>query len=130
MNPEDSASKKDLEGLQGTWSLLSAIEDGKCLAENKVKQTMIVIKDDTFRFPELAEVATSRKGTFKLNATKKPKQMNTISTKKEVMLCIYELDGDRYKVCFAPAGKPRPSKFASKPGSGHILQVWERKKKK
>ena len=26
MNTEDSATKKDLEGLQGTWSLVSAME--------------------------------------------------------------------------------------------------------
>jgi uncharacterized protein (TIGR03067 family) len=54
--------------------------------------------------------------------------MDTISTEKEVKLGIYELDGDRYKVCFAPAGKPRPSEFASKPGSGSLLQAWKRKK--
>ena len=53
--------------------------------------------------------------------------MDTISTKKEVMLGIYELDGDHYKVCFAPTGKPRPSEFASRPGSGNFLQVWKRK---
>jgi len=129
MNPEDSATKKDLEGLQGTWSLLSAMEDGKSLAEDKVKQTTIVIKDDTFRFPQLAEDATSNAGTIKLDATKKPKQMDTVSTEKEVMLGIYELHGDNYKVCFAPAGKPRPNELTSKPGSGYILQVWERQKK-
>ena len=128
-NPQDPASKKDLEGLQGTWKLVSATEDGKALPEDKVKKTTIVFKDDTFLFPELAEHATSRAGTIKLDATKKPKEMDAISTKKEVMLGIYELDGDSYKVYFAPAGKPRPGEFASKPGSGHILQVWERKKK-
>src|SRR5262245_59753135 len=115
-DPKDAASKKDLEGLQGTWKLVSAVRDGKALPDDKVKQTTIVIKDDAFRFPELAEDATSREGTFKLAATKTPKQMDTISTKKEVMLGIYELDGDRHKVCFAPAGKPRPSEFDSKPG--------------
>ena len=128
-NPQGPASKQDLKGLQGTWKLLSAMKDGKALPEDEVKKTTIVFKDDTFRFPELAEFATSREGTIKLDATKKPKQMDAISTEKEVMLGIYELDGDRYKVCFAPAGKPRPSEFASKPGSGQILQVWERKKK-
>ncbi|PYK16088.1 MAG: hypothetical protein DME55_12750 [Verrucomicrobia bacterium] len=128
MNPEDSATKKDLKGLQGTWSLLSAMEDGKSLAEDKVKQTTIVIKDDTFRFPQLAEDATSEAGTFKLDATKKPKQMDTVSTEKQVMLGIYELEGDSYKVCFAPVGKPRPSEFTSKSGSGNILQVWKRGK--
>jgi len=34
--------------------------------------------------------------------------MDATSTEKEVMLGIYELDGDHYKVCFAPTGKPRP----------------------
>src|SRR5207249_2431347 len=70
MNLEDSATKKDLEGLQGTWRLISAMEDGKSLAEDKVKQTTIVIKDDTFRFPHLAEDATSKAGTIKLRDEK------------------------------------------------------------
>src|SRR5437867_11330431 len=82
-NPQDPASKKDLEGLQGTWKLVSAMRDGKALPEGKVKKTTIVIKDDTFRFPELAEDATSREGTIKLDATKTPKQMDASSTKKE-----------------------------------------------
>jgi uncharacterized protein (TIGR03067 family) len=88
MNPEDSATKKDLEGLQDTWSLLSAMEDGKSLAEDKVKQTTIVIKDDTFHFPHLAKDATRKAGTIKLDATKKPKQMDTVSTEKEVMRVV------------------------------------------
>ena len=127
-NPQDPASKKDLNGLQGTWKLVSAMKDGEALPEDKVKNTSIVIKDDTFVFPESAEYATSKEGTIKLDATKRPKHMDTISTEKEVMLGIYELESDSYKVCFAPAGKPRPSGYASNPGSGYILQVWERKK--
>ena len=127
-NPQDPASAKDLEGLQGTWKLVSAMQDGKALPDDKVKKTTIVFKHDTFQFPELAEYATSRSGTIKLDARKKPKHMDAISTNKEVMLGIYELGGDSYKVCFAPAGKPRPSEFASNPGSGYILQVWEQKK--
>jgi len=73
MNTEDSAAKKDLEGLQGTWSLVSAMEDGNSLAGDKVKETTIVIRDDTFRSPQLAEDATSKAGTFKLVATKTSK---------------------------------------------------------
>ena len=128
-NPQDPASKKDLDGLQGTWKLVSAMRDGEALPKDKVKKTTIVIKDDTFLFPDSAEYATSKEGTIKLDATTKPKQMDATSTEKEVMLGIYELDGDRYKVCFAPTGKPRPSEFASKSGSGNLLQVWKRKKK-
>ena len=128
-NTQDLASKKDLDGLQDSWKLVSAMRDGQALPKDKVKKTTIVIKDDTFLFPDSAEYATSKEGTIKLDATTKPKQMNATSTEKEVMLGIYELDGDRYKVCFAPTGKPRPSEFASKPGSGNLLQVWKRKKR-
>src|SRR5438046_6759286 len=82
-NPQDPASKKDLNGLQGTWKLVSAMKDGEALPEDKVKNTSIVIKDDTFVFPESAEYATSKEGTIKLDATKKPKQMDATSTEKK-----------------------------------------------
>ena len=118
----------DLDGMQGTWNLVSAMEDGKALPEDQVKQTTIVIEGDTFRFPGLAEDATSRTGTFTLDETKNPKEMDSTSYEKEVSLGIYELEPDKYKICFAAAGKPRPTSFSSVPGSGQILQFWERQK--
>ena len=62
-----------MEGLQGKWSLVSTMEEGNSLAGDKVKETTIVIRDNTFRFPQLPENATSKAGTFKLHATKMPK---------------------------------------------------------
>jgi uncharacterized protein (TIGR03067 family) len=123
------APKTDLDRLQGTWNLTSAMQDAKPLPDDKVKQTTIVFKGDTFRFPRSAEYATSRAGTIKLDESKTPKEMDAISTEKEVMLGIYALEENGYKVCFAPAGKPRPTEFTSTPGSGYILQSWERQTK-
>ena len=120
--------KTDLDRLQGTWYLVSAMQDGNALPKDKVKQTTIVFKGDTFRFPGSAEYATSRAGTIKLDETKTPKEMDAISTEKEVMLGIYALEENGYKVCFAPAGKPRPTELSSAPGSGYILQSWQRQK--
>lgn len=124
-----NSSQKDLQQLQGTWKLVSALHDGKALADDKAKQTTIVFKGKTFLFPESAENATSKSGTIKIDASKRPKQMDAISTDKVVMLGIYELNGNSYKVCFAPAGKVRPTELSSKAGSGNILQVWERAEK-
>jgi uncharacterized protein (TIGR03067 family) len=124
-----AAPKTDLERFQGIWYLVMAMQDGKTLPEDKVKETTIVFKGDTFRFPGSAEYATSKSGTIKLDETKTPKEMDAISTEKEVMLGIYALDEGGYKVCFAPAGKPRPTKLGSDPGTGYILQVWSREKK-
>ena len=124
-----SVPKTDLDRLQGTWNLTSAMQDGNALPDDKVKQTTIVFKGDTFRFPGSAEYATSKEGTIKLDESKTPKEMDAISTEKEVMLGIYRLEENGYKVCFAPAGKPRPTEMTSTPGSGYILQAWERQNK-
>jgi len=123
-----AAPKTDLDRFQGTWYLSSATQDGNMLPADKVKQTTIVFKGDTFQFPGSAEYATSKSGTIKLDETKTPKEMDAISTEKEVMLGVYVLQENGYKVCFAPAGKPRPTEFSSTAGSGYILQSWERRK--
>lgn len=122
-----AAPKTDLDRFQGTWYLVMAMQDGNTLPEDKVKQTTIVFKGDTFRFPGSAEYATSKEGTIKLDETKTPKEMDAISTEKEVMLGIYALEEGGYKVCFAPAGKPRPTVMGSSPGSGYILQSWQKR---
>lgn len=124
--PAAAAPKTDLDRFQGTWNLVAAVEDGNVLPQDKVKQEKIVFKGDTFRFLGLSEDATSKEGTVKVDENKTPKEMDVISTNKEVMLGIYRMDNNGYKVCFAPAGKPRPTDFASKPGSGYILQSWAR----
>ena len=74
-SPLFRGTMNDLDVLQGTWNLVSAMEDGKALPEDHVKQTTIVIKGNTFRFPGLAEDATAREGAFKLDATKNPKEI-------------------------------------------------------
>jgi uncharacterized protein (TIGR03067 family) len=124
-NRQAPAPKTDLDRLQGTWNLVSAMQDGKSLPEDKVKQTTIIFKGDKFRFPGSAEYATSKAGTIKLDETKTPKEMDAISTEKEVMLGIYVLEENGYKVCFAPAGKPRPTELTSTPGGGYSLQSWQ-----
>src|SRR5690349_8473821 len=128
-NSNDSPSKKDLALMQGIWTLVSAMQDGTPLPEDKVKQTTIIVKGDTFQFPGLAEDATSKAGTFTLDATKRPKQMDSTSKDKTVMLGIYDIDEDNYKVCFAPSGARRPSKFSSSRGSEQLLQFWKRQNK-
>jgi len=72
------APKTDLDRLQGTWNLVAAFQDGKPLPADKVKQTTIVFKGDTFRFPGSAEYATSKEGTIKLDENKTPKEMDAI----------------------------------------------------
>ena len=125
-------AKKDLEKLEGTWLLVAGERDGKKFTEEEVKKTKLFIKGDTFRIPE-SSVATSQDGTIKMDPSKKPKEMDATTgsgpDKGKIWQGIYELDGDTYRVCFAPPGKDRPKEFSSKAGSGHLLQVWKRQEK-
>lgn len=132
--PKDEASKKDLQQLQGTWLLVSAERDGKKVSEDDVKNVTLVVSGNKFKFLKGAEVGTASEGTFKVDATKKPKTTESTADagpdKGKKFLGIYEIESaDLHKVCFAPPGKDRPTEFASKAGSGNILQVWKREKK-
>jgi len=120
----------DLEKLRGTWQLISGVVDGKELPDEEVKNTQIIIKDNTFVLPNESGVGTSPKGTFIINPNADPKQVNSTTTDGpnigKVSLGIYEVEGDSQKTSFGPPGGPRPTEFSSKSGSGNILQVWKR----
>ena len=57
-----AAPKTDLDRFQGTWYLVMAMQDGKILPEDKVKQTTIVFKGDTFRLPRVGGVRHEQVG--------------------------------------------------------------------
>jgi uncharacterized protein (TIGR03067 family) len=121
--------KKELKRFAGTWKLESVeIDEGK-MAPEMFKDWRLVIKDDgSFTFTIGDQVS---KGTFKVDASKKPKTMDITYTEgpKETFVGIYELDGDTFKVCLDPTGKNRPTKFESKKGSGYVLELLKREKK-
>jgi uncharacterized protein (TIGR03067 family) len=123
-------AKGDLKRLQGTWSVVSAVEGGKPAPEEKIKDVQVVFDGNKITV-KMGE--KSMEGTFKIDPSKKPKEIDSTTgsgpDKGKTWQGIYELDGDTHKVCFAPPGKDRPKEFSSKVGSGHILQVWKREKK-
>src|SRR5262245_36050336 len=123
--------KKDYERLAGTWRLASAVEDGKPVPEEELRKTRLVTKGDTFLIEGDTALGTSPAGTFQIDLTKTPKAVDSLQSKGpqkgETVLGIYEiLDANTKRACWAPPGKPRPTAFESKPGSGHLLQVWKR----
>jgi uncharacterized protein (TIGR03067 family) len=127
--PKTDAAK-DEEALQGTWKLDAGEADGKALPEKQLKEGKLVIKGDQYTVT-LADKGTVT-GTQKLDPTKKPKTIDIVDAggpnKDKTCLGIYELKGDEFHVCFAPPGKPRPTKFATGPDSGQWMHVWKRVK--
>jgi uncharacterized protein (TIGR03067 family) len=129
--PSNDATKKDLERLQGDWAAVSMIRDGQSIPDDDVQSLFRTTKGDQYTV-FLFKKAIG-KGTFKLDATKKPKTIDLQAAsgpaKGQPIKGIYEFEGDTWKICYANPGKDRPTDFTAKEGSERTLAVWEREKK-
>jgi uncharacterized protein (TIGR03067 family) len=126
---QDDGAKKDLEKFQGNWQLISMERDGKKTPPEDAKKITLSIQGNKFVLRKDAAVISE--GTMTLDPTKKPKEIDeTITTgpnKGKVFSAIYEIDDEQHKICFAAAGKERPTAFSS--SNGQLFQVWKREKK-
>jgi len=131
--PPDPSSPGDAEKLRGVWKTVSLTNDGKVLVDEKtpapnVPATTLVYEEH--RWMIKVGDKTVAHGVFRLDESKSPKEIDILDESgkpnAQTKLGIYELAGDTYKFCLAPAGKPRPRTFTSTPGSGHSLGVCKR----
>ncbi len=125
----DSA-EQDMKKLQGTWRLVSGVNQGKPLSEKVLKGALLVIKGDGHKV-KVGDVTYV--GRHKLDPDKKPRTIDITDTegpfKGKTVHGIYELIGDEFRLCYALPGKARPKTFAAKASSGHRFHVWKREKK-
>ena len=123
------AVEAELKRFEGTWRFESLVVEGKVVPPEGLKTTRLTLKGDTF---VMTDPMATYKGTFTLDLGVKPKRIDMAFTEGpeagKTVQAIYELDGDTYKVCVGLAGRGRPERFASEPGSGHALEVLRREK--
>jgi uncharacterized protein (TIGR03067 family) len=119
-------AKADLKKLAGTWSVVSAQKGGKDAPENDIKELRLIFNGDKFtaRFGD-----KSKDGTFKIDPSKKPKQID-ITLMDKIAEGIYQFKGDNLELCLSEpgGGEPRPTEFKSAEGSRTILFVLKREK--
>ncbi len=118
---------KDIDLLQGTWTITTLEVDGQQMSAPE--NAHIVIKGSRFTSHGMgAEYA----GTLKLDASVNPRwldmKFDTGHAKGTTNPGIYELKGNQLKLCLATRGTVRPKKFASTPGSGIALETLTRGK--
>ena len=131
----EDPSKADLDKLQGTWLTISLTHDGKTVVNEMPSPkngpvTKLVYQGNQWTIKVGDKVVAF--GYFAIDATKAPKEIDIMdqsgSKNEKTKLGIYEFDGDTYKYCLAPAGKPRPTEFRSREGSGYSLGISRRDK--
>jgi len=128
---KDEAIRKDRKIIEGTWRVIAlAVNGNQAKEEDARKLTVVNGRDGTWRLrSEEKEISA---GTSVFDPTRTPKTIDFTpiagaETGKQ-HLGIYEIGEETRQLCFAPAGKERPTKFASPPGSGHIFITFERVK--
>jgi uncharacterized protein (TIGR03067 family) len=128
--PNDDAASKELEKFQGTWRVVSYLEDGKKRPAEEIKKSRLIFQGPNFVVKQGDRI--EERGTQLLVSTKEPKAVDHTITegtdKGKTYLGICQLRGDDLTFCFAPAGRKRPTEFTSKPGSGYYLIVYKREK--
>lgn len=128
---KDEAIKKDRKMIEGTWRIVALEVNGNKSSDEDAKKLSVVNGSDG-TWSLLSEGKEVARGTNSFDPTKKPKTIDFTITegggKGNVHLGIYELGAKSRKLCFAPAGKDRPTEFSSTPSNEHILVTFEREK--
>jgi uncharacterized protein (TIGR03067 family) len=108
-----------LHRLQGSWKVVTLEANGQVVPEKDFKgiRWTLAIKKNEFKYTAGALVL---EGTFKTDG----KKFDAKGEASEIV-GIFELQGDRLKVCLDLSGKDRPSKF-KKLGSNAILLVFKK----
>ena len=121
---------EELEKLQGEWNVVFLEVDGLTPAWNVFAGAKIVVQGE--QFTSLGMGATYE-GTLELDTSREPKALRMKFTsgpeKGNTNAGIYELDGDRWRICLALTGGPPPTEFATAPGSGRALETLNREKR-
>jgi len=113
--------------IEGTWLVVSAVQDGK--DEEKAKDSKLTFKDGKITVQK--EGDNDKNATYKLGTADKLKTIDVSPEgKDESIKGIYKLDGDKLTICIThkPDGD-RPTEFTGKEGSGQMLLELKREKK-
>jgi uncharacterized protein (TIGR03067 family) len=114
--PGDDDVKKEMKLFQGKWQATFAQGfDGQPQSDVEIDLTKIEIDGDKFT---LKTGSLTVPGTFSVDPSKKPKEINVyFGDKDNPLKGIYEIakDGSR-KSCFSMPGKDRPKEFSKEKG--------------
>ena len=124
-----AAAVSDSQQLAGTWQAVRLEINGDVTIGDETRQLTVVNKaDGTWKlFSDGKQIAH---GTSRLNPGADPPEIDFSATNEEGTVSehrgIYQLNANSRKLCFAPAGQPRPTTFSSPPGSQNVYVEFDR----
>lgn len=130
--PETPKPQSDKEAIQGRWKLVALEFNG--WPEEPTEDMFVGVKfaDDKISFK--VKHGDIQEFSFTLDKTHKPKHLDLrdpSGKNKEVLPCIYHLDGDILVLCMTydySKIRKRPKEFKTEPGDKLWLMVFQREK--
>lgn len=118
---------KDLEDLQGTWTIVALEVDGSRMPAAALGGAQIVVAGNTFATTSMGAI---HRGELTVDAAQQPRHLDLRFTAGpeagNTNFGIYEVDGDSWQLCLDTTGRGRPKAFATRPGSGLALEQLRR----
>jgi clostripain len=123
---EVKASEKELENLQGEWTLVSLERRGVKGREENVSRIKLTIKGDQWIARRQSEVRNRE--TINIDPSQNPGFLDLTGPAGYTSLGIYKLEGDTLTLCrtIERGDVLRPREFKTTPEEG-LLEVWKRK---
>ena len=124
-----AADPPDTKAIEGSWTPIKAELGGQPLPDAVLKTISLKLADGKY---ETMGGGHPDYGTYSLDAAMKPKGMIVTGTngpnQGKTFPCIYEINGDRLRICYDLSGTKRPTEFKSVAGTQLYLVTYGRKK--
>jgi uncharacterized protein (TIGR03067 family) len=116
----------DLRQLQGTWQVVSAEQNGEPVKSDTLTNIMVIVTGTSYRTMGASQ---ADRGTFTIDPSQSPKQMDLKSGDGEALAAIYELGPDHMRVCYGREGADRPTSFTTSNSDARFLMIDYKRKK-
>ncbi|MBN1912275.1 MAG: TIGR03067 domain-containing protein [Pirellulales bacterium] len=121
------APKPDREAIVGTWKIVKAFDGGRDVTAQDFSDAGMIVDSKIIRFwKDGMRHSDGEISAYSLDPTRKPKHIDTITNNAVATPAIYDLQGDRLRLCVPKPGKPRPTRFSSDEKGGNLLFELER----
>ena len=114
----DKTIGDDSKAIEGTWVIVEAELGGQKL--ESIKGTKLILTGGKYQYQ-------TDKGEYKLYPAEETKAIDIVglegSNKGKTILAIYQLEGDRLKICYELTGKTRPTTFKAETGTRQFLVI-------
>jgi uncharacterized protein (TIGR03067 family) len=122
----------DLDRMQGTWQVVSLVEEGKAVPAAEIDVLEVVIDKNEYSMKEKGKIIA--RYSLKLDPQKTPRTIDFTHVqgdrKGKTELAIYAFDKDLFKLVIDESDKGRPTAFEGKETAAWSVMVLKKKEPK